>query len=74
MTTVNATGLREIAAFLAEHHRLGGDFTPAMLAAWARDAEFQMGEGNPPCIEIPARDAVGGAAIELRISPAGIDK
>lgn len=71
---VNATGLREIHAFLASHHRLGGaHFSPDMLRAWAADAEFQLGEGNPACIEVPARDSVSGATVEYRISPEGLD-
>lgn len=33
ISTVNATGLAEIAAFLAARHKLGGDhFTPDMVA------------------------------------------
>lgn len=74
MKTVNATGIAEIAAFLAENHRLGGEhFTPAMLHAWASDAEFQMSEGNPPRIEIAARDCVHGWTTEYTVTPAGID-
>ena len=56
--TINTTGLREIADFLAANHRLGGEhFTSDMLNAWASDAEFQMSEGNSPSIELKASDA-----------------
>lgn len=71
---VNASGLNEIRQFLADHHRLGGEhFTDSMLSAWADDAEFQMTEGNPPTIEIRARDSISGHAETYTISDAGID-
>ena len=72
--TINTTGLREIADFLAANHRLGGEhFTSDMLNAWAADAEFQMSEGNPATIEIRAQDSVHDYTVEYRISDAGID-
>jgi hypothetical protein len=43
---------RTIDAFLASHHKKGGDhFTADMLRAWAADAGFPMDEGNTPTIE-----------------------
>ncbi|VEH23206.1 hypothetical protein [Bordetella hinzii] len=72
--TVNEAGLVEISDFLDLRHRLGGEhFTRDMLRAWAADAEFQMGEGNPPTIEIPAHDSTTGATVTYTISDAGID-
>lgn len=72
--TVNATGLAEIAAFLAAHHKLGGEhFTPAMLQAWAADVEFQVGEGNTATIEIKSWDTVSGHTETYTITDAGID-
>lgn len=72
--TVNATGLAEIAAFLAAHHKLGGEhFTPDMLRAWAADAEFQLAEGNTPSIEIKSWDAVSGHTETFTVSDTGID-
>ena len=72
--TINTTGLREIADFLAANHRLGGEhFTSDMLNAWAADAEFQMSEGNSPTIEIKSWDAVSGHAEIFTVSGAGID-
>lgn len=73
LKSVNTAGLEEIRAFLVQHHRRGEDMTDDMIRAWARDAEFQMGEGNPPTIEIRAWDSLSGAAVEFRVSPAGID-
>ena len=71
--TVNAAGLKEIHAFLAENHKLGGDhFTPSMLRAWAADAEFQLEEGNPATIEIKSWDSVHGHTQEFTISEAGL--
>lgn len=70
---INAKGMEEIAQFLADHHRLGGDrFGASELAAWARDAERQMGEGNGAVIEISASQSITGCAIWHRISPEGV--
>lgn len=72
--TVNEQGLNEIKEFLAGNHKKGGDhFTRDMLQAWAADAEFQLGEGNPATIEIKAWDSVHGYTQEYRISEAGLD-
>jgi hypothetical protein len=72
--TINATGLAEIHAFLASHHKKGGDhFTADMLRAWAADAEFQMSEGNDADIEIKSWDTVSGRTELFTVSPAGID-
>lgn len=72
--TINAIGLAEIHAFLAAHHKLGGDhFTPAMLSAWADDAEFQLAEGNSATTEIRSWDTVSGHTEEFTVSDAGIE-
>ena len=72
--TINTTGLREIADFLAANHRLGGEhFTSDMLNAWAADAEFQMSEGNSHSIELKASDSIHGYTQEYTVSDAGID-
>ena len=69
---VNAAGLAEIHAFLAEHHKLGGDhFTPEMLRAWADDAEFQLAEGNGASIEIRSWDSASGHTETFTVSDAG---
>lgn len=74
VTTINETGLREIAEFLAAHHKLGGDyFTRDMLSAWAAEAEESADAGNPAMIEIRAHDSVSGAPITFTISAAGVD-
>ncbi len=74
MKSVNETGIKEIHAFLAANHKLGGDhFDAEMLHAWARDAEFQLGEGNPACIEIKASDSINGRTQEYTISATGLD-
>ena len=70
---VNAAGLAEIITFLAANHKSGADMTFEMIGAWAGDAERQMRHGNPPSIEIKARDSVTGAAIEYTVSPAGVE-
>lgn len=72
--TVNEQGLAEIKTFLAAYHKLGGDhFTPTMLRAWAEKAEFQLGEGNPPLIEINSWDSVTWHVEQYCISDAGLD-
>lgn len=71
---VNAVGLAEIHAFLAEHHKLGGDhFTAEMLLAWAADAEFQLAEGNGASIEIRSWDSVTGHTVTFTVSDAGVE-
>lgn len=71
---VNEKGLAEIHQFLAEKHKLGGDhFDRSMLQAWAQDAEFQLGEGNPASIEIRSWDAVSGHTETYTISEEGLD-
>lgn len=72
--TVNAAGLAEIAAFLAENHAKGGDhFTSDMLGAWAADAEFSLAEGNGAVIELAARDSIHGRTQTFEISASGLD-
>ena len=71
--TINATGLKEIHAFLADNHKKGGDFSNTMLQAWATDAEFSLSEGNDAGIEIKATDSVFGRTQTFTVSDAGID-
>lgn len=44
-----------------------------MLQAWAQEAEFQLGEGNPATIEIKSWNSIHGYTQEYRISDAGLD-
>ena len=73
--TVNENGLAQIAKFLSEN--TSQQFTlksdRAALYAWAADAEFQMGDGNPLCIEISPIASIHGRAQEFEISADGID-
>ena len=73
--TVNDNGLMEIAKFLTKN--TNQEFTLSTdrerLQAWARDAEFQMGEGNTPTIEISAVASIFGRTQEFTISAAGLD-
>ena len=72
--SVNEKGLAEIQAFLAARHKLGGDhFDRSMLQAWAQDAEFQLGEGNPASIEIRSFEAISGHTEDYTISEEGLD-
>ena len=72
MNTVNEQGLKEIREFLAENHKRGGNFSRDMLLAWAADAEFQLSEGNPACVEIRACDSLNGRTQEYTISAEGL--
>jgi hypothetical protein len=73
--TVNENGLAQIAKFLSENtsKQFSLEADRVALNAWAADAEFQMGEGNPPCIEISASASIHGRAQEFEISAIGID-
>ena len=72
--TVNNVGLTEIWNFLAANHKEGGDhFNHEMLTAYAKEAEFQVSEGNPPCIELRSWESISNTTIEFQISAAGID-
>lgn len=73
--TVNANGIAQIAEFLRKNHKKGemiGD-NADMLNAWAQDAEFQLGEGNPASIEIRSFDSVHGFTQNFDISDEGLD-
>jgi hypothetical protein len=70
--TVNENGMQQISEFLAANHKQGS-FSDEQIRAWAADAEFQLGEGNPPSIEIRSSDSVHGRTQEFTISDAGID-
>jgi len=73
--TVNANGLAQIAKFLRNNHKKGEMIADNadMLRAWAQDAEFQLGAGNPASIEIRSYDSVHGYAQTFDISDEGLD-
>jgi len=73
--TINNNGIAQIANFLRETHKNGAVIaeSPDMLGAWATDAEFQLGEGNPAMIEVRSFDAVSGQTTTFTISDEGID-
>jgi hypothetical protein len=67
---INEFGYKEIHNFLCANHKRP---EAQNLHAWAAKAEFQLGEGNPPSIEIKAWESVHGRTQEYTISDAGID-
>ena len=72
--TINAAGLAEIRAILAENHKLGGDhFTDSMIRAWAEEVEFQLAEGNGATFEIKSWDHVMGWTQEFHLTDAAIE-
>jgi hypothetical protein len=73
--SVNANGIAQIAAFLLENHKRGEIISqdPAMLRAWAADAEFSLSEGNRADIEIRAFDSVLCGTQIFTISADGLD-
>jgi hypothetical protein len=71
---INRRGLEQIAEALGQHHKLGrAHFTPAMLNAWARDAEASFEAGNGCAFEIRGADTITGVPIEVRITDDGYD-
>ena len=70
--TINQTGIEEIKSFLQVAHK-PHFFDQSMLQAWAADAEFQLGEGNPASIEISQHYSKSGRTETFTISNAGID-
>lgn len=72
--TVNKTGLSEIARFISENHKSGGQIlTDSALLAYAQEAEFQISEGNTPSIELKSWNSIHVRTQEFTISDAGID-
>jgi len=73
MKYINSQGIEEIYNFLIERSKIDQDqLTPSMLQAWAQDAEFQLNDGNPPCIELKSWQSVSGKTEEFTISSAGV--
>ena len=70
---VNETGLLAIKQFLAQHHKLGDNFTRENLLAWACDAEDQLSIDNPASIEIPRIVSVTGNPITFTVPDDGLD-
>lgn len=72
--TVNESGLKEIHEFLKKNLKGGAEwFGKEELHAWAEQADFQIGEGNPPTIEIKSWDSIHGYTQEYEISESGLD-
>ncbi len=71
---INAAGLAEIRAILAENHKLGGGhFTDSMIRAWAEEVEFQLAEGNGATFEIKSWAHVMGWTQEFHLTDAAIE-
>ena len=72
--SINKIGLGEIKEFLCRKHKSQDqDWSDEQLRAWARDAEFQAGEGNWPDIELRESESRAGWTETFDISAAGID-
>jgi hypothetical protein len=73
--SVNAKGLAQISEFLKENAVGAEKFADNQecLHAWARDAEYQLGEGNPAEIELSAIGSIHGRTQTFRISNEGLD-
>lgn len=71
---INKHGLQQIADALGKYHKLGRDhFTPAMLSAWASDAEQSYSDGRGCQFEIRGLDTINGAPVIVSITEAGYD-
>lgn len=71
---INEIGMELIRAWLTERMKNGHNLGNAEILAWARDAEFQLGEGNPPSIELRASESVSGRTETMTIPQEGIAK
>jgi hypothetical protein len=74
MQVVNAHGKHEIATFLLNNHVRGLALycVPAVLNAWAREAEFSLSEGNAALIEISARNSLQSRAQTYTLTSKGL--
>ncbi len=73
MKYINSQGIEEIYNFLIQRSKIDQDqLTHSMLQAWAQDAEFQLGDGNPPCIELKSWQSISGKTEEFTISSVGV--
>jgi hypothetical protein len=70
--TINQNGINQIKDFLMVAHKQKF-FSEKMLQAWAADAEFQLGQGNGACIEIPSFFSASGHTKKFTVSGVGID-
>jgi hypothetical protein len=71
---INTKGLIQIHQALGQNHKLGADhFTPAMLSAWAEQAEDHFNNGNGCYIEIRSFDSNSGAPVEVVITQDGYE-
>lgn len=70
---VNAIGIKEIQEFLAANHKRGAALGDREVKAWAAQADFQLGEGNTPTIEICGHDSKSGHTETFTVSDAGCD-
>lgn len=71
---INAHGLEQIAQALDAHHKLGREhFTPAMIGAWASDAERHFTDGDGCYFEIRAMDSATGAPVLVTIPDSGYE-
>ena len=77
MKVINANGLGQIRDFLVNNHKKGNelylDCCESMILPWADEAEFQLGEGNPPVIELSCHNSVHGYTQTFTVSDAGLD-
>lgn len=71
--TINENGLNEIKEFLQANHKRGAALGPKEIAAWAAEAEVQLGEGNSPTIEVGAAHSEHGHAVTYTVSSDGLD-
>lgn len=78
-TTINASGIEEIRAFLMDNYKNpelfeGTDsITMDLLRAWAKDAEFSLSEGNDAGIELKSWDSIHGRTQTFTVSASGVD-
>lgn len=65
---VNDKGLRRIAELLDKHHKHFSYGSGAMIAAYARDVEARVNDGNGSYFEISARYSSNGQPVICMLS------
>lgn len=73
MRTINEFGSAAIYNWLSRNHIRHATMTINNLCAWCDEAEHSMLCGNPPIIEINARNSITGVPVTFEVPDWGID-
>lgn len=73
MRTINGLGFAAIDCWLSRHHIRHASMSINNLCAWCDEAERSMLCGNPPMIEIDARNSRTGVPVTFTVPDWGVD-